>query len=76
MFVDIRKGKTKKKWWTKEIMDEQEPVAEGSAEIVTRDKQKLMLSTERKRDCSFYIYISIESFVPVICLEWKTGRYK
>ena len=41
MFVDIRKGKTKKKkkkWWTKEIMDEQEPVAEGSAEIVTRDK--------------------------------------
>ena len=29
MFVDIRKGKTKKKWWTKEIMDELEnPIRE------------------------------------------------
>ena len=35
-----------------------------------------MLLTERKCDCLFYIYISIESFVPVICLEWKRGWYK
>ena len=72
MSVDIRKGKTKK-MVAKEITYEQEPVSEDSTEIVPRDKYKLMLLTERKCDCLFYIYISIESFVPVICLEWKRG---
>lgn len=56
----------------KEITDEQEPVTEGSAEDCHERHIKATVTNREKNADLFYIHISTESFVPAICLEWKS----